>query len=62
MAKIINCPRCGLKVATWDEKSTSNIVANCKKCRKRIVYYIDRDCIEIKNIPQRNTSSGMTFY
>lgn len=59
--KTIYCPRCGRKVTTWDGRSTINIVSNCKKCRKRVVYHVDTEKTEIKDIPPRNTSSGMRF-
>lgn len=60
--KIIHCPICKRKVATWDGKSQSYISTNCKKCKKRIVYKPDTQEIEVKNIPERDTSSGMRFY
>lgn len=60
--KEIFCPKCDSKVATWDGKSTINVIANCNKCRKRVVYHVDADKTEIKEIPPRNTASGMTFY
>lgn len=61
-AKTIYCPRCGRKVADYDGRSSINVVAHCKKCRMRVVYHIDTEKTEIKKIPPRNTSSGMTFY
>ncbi len=60
--KNINCPACGDKVATWDGRSSMNVIANCKKCRKRIVYHVDTGETDIKDIPPRSTSSGMQFY
>ena len=60
--KLIHCPKCSSNVATWDGKSTMNVVATCNYCRKRIVYHVDTKQIEIKNIPPRSTSSGMRFY
>lgn len=60
--KTIYCPRCGRKVATYDGRSTINVIANCKKCKERVVYHVDTGETEIKPIPPRNTSSGMTFY
>lgn len=59
--KTIYCPRCGRKVATYDGRSTINVIARCKKCRKRVVYHVDTGETEIKPIPPRTTSSGMTF-
>lgn len=60
--KTIYCPNCFRKVATYDGRSTMNINVNCKKCRKRIIYYSVKDIVEIKDIPKRETSSGMRFY
>ena len=60
--KTIYCPKCGRKVATWDGRSTINILVKCKKCNKLIVYDIEKQETEIKAIPPRTTSSGMRFY
>ena len=60
--KTIYCPRCGRKVATWDGRSTMNISVKCKKCKKLVIYNVKNEKVEIKNIPQRTTSSGMIFY
>lgn len=60
--KTIYCPRCGRRVATYDGRSTINVVAKCKKCQKRIVYYVDTGETELKPILPRATGSGMTFY
>ena len=60
--KVIYCPMCHRRVAQWDGKSTINIVVHCKKCRKRIIYDVITEEIEMKKIPPRKTSSGMTFY
>lgn len=59
--KTIYCPSCGRKVSTWDGRSSINVISNCKKCRKRVVFHIDTGKTEIKPIPQRNQSSGMRF-
>lgn len=60
--KTIYCPKCGRKVATWDGRSTNNISVKCKKCNKLVVYNVENEKVEIKEIPQRTTSSGMRFY
>lgn len=57
----IFCPQCNSHVGTWDGRSTSNYISRCRKCRKRIVYHIDNEEIELKELPKRNTSSGITF-
>lgn len=60
-SKIIYCPKCGRRVATWDGRSKINIVVNCRNCYKRIVYNVDSGETKIKDIDKRNTSSGMTL-
>ena len=60
--KTVYCPQCGRRVSTWDGRSTINVIANCRKCNMRVVFHVDTRETEIKKIPQRNTSSGMTFY
>lgn len=57
----IFCSQCRPYVGTWDGRSTSNYIVRCSKCRKRVVYYVDSGEIEVKDIPKRNCSSGMTF-
>ena len=59
--KTIYCPRCGLKVGIWDGKSTMDLYFRCKKCKKQVVYHVDNGVLELKKLPQRNTSSGMSF-
>jgi hypothetical protein len=57
------CPRCGRRTGQWDGRSTVDIVlGTCKKCRKRIVYDLETGDINVKPLPARNCSSGMTFY
>lgn len=38
-----------------------NYITRCNRCRKRVIYHIDTGETEIKDIPKRNCSSGMTF-
>lgn len=60
--KTIYCPKCGRKVATWDGRSTINIVKKCNKCNKLVIFNIEKQKTEIKEIPPRTSSSGMRFY
>ena len=60
--KTIYCPKCSRKVATWDGRSTINISVKGKKCNKLVVYDVKNENVEIKEIPQRETSSGKRFY
>ena len=59
--KNIYCPKCGRKSGTWDGKSTINVICKCKKCNKRIVYHVVNGVTEIKEIPPRQSSSGLNF-
>ena len=59
--KTIYCPICGRKVGIWDGKSTMDLYFRCKKCKKQVVYHVCNGVLEIKKLPQRNTSSGMSF-
>lgn len=60
--KKIYCPKCGRKVGTYDGKSTINKIMDCRNCQKRIIYYVDTDEVEVKQIPKRNSSSSVTFH
>lgn len=59
--KSINCPLCKKKVGTYDGRATINIISNCKKCKKRIVYHPETGLTEAKPIPPRYCSSGYEF-
>lgn len=61
MAITITCPSCKRKVGTHDGRSTIPKIIDCKRCEKRIVYYPDGLTI-LKEIPKRNSSSGVTFH
>jgi hypothetical protein len=60
--KTIYCPKCGRRVSHYDGRGTMNIMATCRKCRKRVVYDVSNDKTKLTDIPQRETSSGMIFY
>lgn len=60
--KTIYCPVCGRRVAEYDGRSSIPVIANCKKCRLRVVYDVETEETIAKKIPARPTSSGMTFY
>lgn len=62
MKKTIYCPKCNRRVAEYDGRSSSNVIVNCKNCKKRIVYHVDNGETEIKPIPPRESASGMVFY
>ena len=60
--KPIYCPICHRLVSRWDRRTTMNIIADCKKCKIRVVYIPTEDRIKTMKIPPRNCSSGKTFY
>lgn len=59
--KAIYCPICKERVAKYDGRTTTDIVSRCGRCHKRIIYRVDTEEIEIKPIPPRTTSSGITY-
>lgn len=60
-SKVIRCPKCGTRVGFYDGRTENNIYGNCSKCRKRITFHVDTKQITIGKIPQRTTSSGLTY-
>lgn len=61
MGNLILCPRCHRKVGTYDGKSTIDKIITCRKCRKLVIYRVITGETELKPIPPRACSSGMTF-
>lgn len=61
-AKTIYCPLCNRKVMHHDGKGTINLMAECRKCERLVVYDIEKDEVLVKAVPHRTTSSGMRFY
>lgn len=57
----ILCPQCNSHIGTWDGRSTTNYIARCSKCRKRVIYHVDSGEIELKPLPERTCGSGLTF-
>lgn len=60
--KTIYCPKCKRRVATYDGRSSNNVIVNCKNCKKRVVYYFETDETVLKEIPIREQGSGKRFY
>lgn len=58
---VICCPSCKKSVARYDLKGEIDVVADCKRCNLRITYHVDTKKITTKKIPQKATSSGLTF-
>lgn len=59
--KTIYCPRCGHKATIYDGRSSINPIAKCRKCKKLVIYDIAKDEAKLKDVPQRDCSSGMRF-
>lgn len=57
----IYCPQCHRRVAEWDGKYSSNVIAGCRKCHKKIVYHTGTGVTDIKPWEPRRTASGMTY-
>ena len=60
--KNIYCPLCGQKVARYDGHAKMNVIVNCKKCNKQVVYVVRTGITQTRPIPPRATSSGVRFY
>lgn len=61
-SKMIYCPQCRRKVATYDGRATINKIAKCKKCNLQVIYDVARDETTVKPLPKRETSSGVFLY
>lgn len=59
--KTIYCPKCCRKVAAWDGRSSNNIEVRCSKCNLLVEFDVKSQKTELKKLPPRKTSSGMTF-
>lgn len=59
--KEILCPKCKRKIATWDGVSSANIEVLCRKCNKLAVFRPINETVELREVPKRNTASGMRF-
>lgn len=57
----IYCPKCGMKLGTYDGKSTINKILKCKECHRRVVYHVDTGETEIKLLPRRDSLSGKRY-
>lgn len=60
--KTIYCPYCGSVACHYDGKQSNNPMAKCKKCKKLVIYDVEKDEIYIKDVPKRDQASGMRFY
>lgn len=60
--KEIYCPQCNRKIGIYDGRSTIDHIMTCRKCKKKVIYHVQSGEVESKSMPQRNCSSGMTFY
>ena len=58
----IYCPKCNRKLGVWDGRTSTEVIINCYRCYKRIIFHPKTKVVETKEIPQRNTASGKTFY
>lgn len=57
----VYCPGCNRLVGECDAKSHIDKTYKCKKCNRMVVYHTETGEIELKKLPVRDQSSGMTF-
>lgn len=55
------CGQCGRRIGETNPDIKTKQIYNCRKCWKRNVYDPSTRTCTVKEIPQRATSSGMTF-
>ena len=60
--KKIYCPLCNRKLGAWDGRTQTEVIVNCQKCNRRIIFHPTTGKTETKKIPPRTTASGKTFY
>lgn len=60
--KLIICPKCIVRVMQYDGITTSNQIARCPKCNRKVIYNPEKDEITMKDAPQRVTGSGVRFW
>lgn len=60
--KTIYCPRCGRVACHYDGKQANNPVAKCRKCKKLVVYNVEKDEVLMRDVPKRSQASGTRFY
>lgn len=46
----------------YDGITTSNQIARCPKCKRKVIYNPEKDEITMKDAPQRVTGSGVRFW
>jgi hypothetical protein len=61
-SQFVYCPKCKRRVARYDGKSKINIIVECRKCRRLVLFHVDTGITENKRVPKRNTSSGTTIW
>lgn len=58
----ITCPNCGSLLTRTDKRDARTHKLACRKCWKWIWFVPASDYREVKEIPQRESGSGMRFY
>lgn len=57
----VYCPGCGRLVGECSSKSHIDKTYKCRNCDKMVVYHTETGQREIKKLPKRDQSSGITF-
>lgn len=56
------CPKCGHKIMSWNGITLQPISVKCKTCNKLAVFYPMTKKVLLKDLPDREQTSGMRFY
>ena len=57
----VYCPGCGRLVGECSAKSHIDKTYKCRNCNKMVVYHTETGERDLKKLPKRAQSSGMTF-
>ena len=58
----IYCPFCKTKVGTHDGRTKTNVLCPCSKCRKLVIFDVEKMEAYIDSMPERASSSGKRYF
>lgn len=56
------CPKCGIKVMTYDDRGSMKLKSKCSHCNMLVTYNPNTRETNIGLLPDRDSSSGKRFY
>lgn len=58
---VVYCPSCKRKITSVSKERTTDLYTRCANCGKGIIYRIETQKVEKRQMLIRNTSSGKRF-